>query len=78
MTPGTTLDRTTVVVEAVQSVLNVYFYICLRSAGILKKWSWESHRISFPDLCGNPVICVISGKLSQIARPLLLVAGNNG
>ena len=36
-TPGSTVDRTTVVVEAVQSVLNVYFYIRLRSHGILKK-----------------------------------------
>ena len=34
--PGSGLDRT-VVVEAVQSVLNVYFYFHLQSHGILKK-----------------------------------------
>ena len=36
------------------TVLNGHFYISLRSHGILKKWSRESHGISFPDLRGNP------------------------
>ena len=52
-TLGFVLDQTAVVVEAVQSVLNVYFYICLSSHGISRKWSWNSHGIPFPDLCVN-------------------------
>ena len=37
------------------TVLNVQFYIRLRSHGVLIKWSWKCHGISFPDVCENPV-----------------------
>ena len=32
-----------------------HFYIRLQSHVTLETWSWKSHGISFPDLCGKPV-----------------------
>ena len=58
MTPGSAFDRTAVVVEAVQ--FSMYIFILIyKVMKFLKNGhgkSWESHGISFPDLCGKPVL----------------------
>ena len=56
-TRGSTLDRTTVVMEAVpfQMCIFIFVYEVMEFLKNGRGKSWKSHGISFPDLCGNPV-----------------------